>query len=339
VLNLRYHLVSIVAIFLALGLGVVAGATVVDRGTVSFLQDRVDEVEEAVARTEEANAALRAELDRAREREVALAEEASSRLVPGLLDGVPVIVVRLPGGDTATDDALRSTLSASGAVVDPIVTLGEDLRLDDEETRRRLAEALGLPEGLIDRPDSMARVAARRLAAALWPPAYQPSSLPEEEREAGAARDLAILTESGFLTVERGPDAPAPDTGVPPPAEPTADIPPSVGPAVGFVLVTSPDRELTTDARLVIDLLATVARSSPAPNIVVATMGDGSDPPVSLLREEEPAVANVATVDDAFSFAGRLAIILALRDGPEAGGVGHFGSGPGAQRLIPAAPA
>jgi hypothetical protein len=338
VLNLRYHLVSIVAVFLALGLGVVAGATVVDRGTVSFLQDRVDEVEEAVARTEDANAELRADLDRAQEREAALAEEASGRLVSGLLDGVPVIVVRLPGGDTASDDALRSVLSASGAVVDPIVTLGEDLRLDDEETRRRLAEALGLPEGLIDRPESMARVAARRVAAALWSPAYQPSSLPEEEREAGAARDLAILTESGFLTVDRAPDVPSPSAEVPPP-EPTADIPPSIGPAVGFVLITSPDRELTRGARLVIDLLSTVERSSPAPNIVVATMGDGSDAPVSLLRGEEPAVANVATVDDAFSFAGRVALILALRDGPEAGGVGHFGSGPGAQRLIPAKPA
>ena len=37
-INLRYHIVSIVAVFLALGIGVLMGSTIVDRAIVSTLR-------------------------------------------------------------------------------------------------------------------------------------------------------------------------------------------------------------------------------------------------------------------------------------------------------------
>ena len=43
-LNLRYHVVSLVAVFLALGIGVIMGATVIDRVTVDQLRNRLDSV-------------------------------------------------------------------------------------------------------------------------------------------------------------------------------------------------------------------------------------------------------------------------------------------------------
>ena len=43
--NLRYHVVSLVAVFLALGIGIVMGATVIDRVTVDALNNRVHDVE------------------------------------------------------------------------------------------------------------------------------------------------------------------------------------------------------------------------------------------------------------------------------------------------------
>ena len=46
--NLRYHIVSIVAVFLALGIGIVMGSTVVDRGIVDVLNRRVDGVEKTL---------------------------------------------------------------------------------------------------------------------------------------------------------------------------------------------------------------------------------------------------------------------------------------------------
>ncbi|MFN8028596.1 MAG: copper transporter, partial [Acidimicrobiia bacterium] len=44
-INFRFHVVSLIAIFLALALGVVIGAGVIDRGVVNTLNDRLDSVE------------------------------------------------------------------------------------------------------------------------------------------------------------------------------------------------------------------------------------------------------------------------------------------------------
>ena len=38
-INLRYHVVSLVAVFLALGVGVLMGSTVIDRVTVDQLRE------------------------------------------------------------------------------------------------------------------------------------------------------------------------------------------------------------------------------------------------------------------------------------------------------------
>ncbi len=41
-INFRFHVVSLIAIFLALALGVVIGAGVIDRGVVDALDSRLD---------------------------------------------------------------------------------------------------------------------------------------------------------------------------------------------------------------------------------------------------------------------------------------------------------
>ncbi|NLA37006.1 MAG: copper transporter, partial [Actinobacteria bacterium] len=39
-INLRFHIVSIVAVFLALAIGILTGSTLLDRATIEVLQDR-----------------------------------------------------------------------------------------------------------------------------------------------------------------------------------------------------------------------------------------------------------------------------------------------------------
>ena len=58
-INFRFHLVSLIAIFLALALGVVIGAGVIDRGVVDTLNNRLDNVESKASRIQDDNAALR----------------------------------------------------------------------------------------------------------------------------------------------------------------------------------------------------------------------------------------------------------------------------------------
>src|SRR5207237_9891670 len=44
-INFRFHIVSLIAVFLALALGIVMGATVVNRAIVDRLNSRIDTVE------------------------------------------------------------------------------------------------------------------------------------------------------------------------------------------------------------------------------------------------------------------------------------------------------
>jgi hypothetical protein len=63
---------------------------------------------------------------------------------------------------------------------------------------------------------------------------------------------------------------------------------------------------------------------------------DGDDPEASFVRalREEDAGDRLSTVDNLDDFAGRLAAVVALQDLGE-GRRGHYGDGPGAQRLVP----
>ncbi|TMK19625.1 MAG: copper transporter, partial [Actinobacteria bacterium] len=44
-INLRYHIVSLAATFLAFGLGILAGTTVIDQGLVSSLRQNTSALE------------------------------------------------------------------------------------------------------------------------------------------------------------------------------------------------------------------------------------------------------------------------------------------------------
>ena len=46
-INFRFHLISLVAVFLALGVGVAMGASFIDRATVDSLRGRVDDLDDA----------------------------------------------------------------------------------------------------------------------------------------------------------------------------------------------------------------------------------------------------------------------------------------------------
>ncbi|HEV3400985.1 MAG TPA: copper transporter, partial [Acidimicrobiales bacterium] len=87
-INLRYHVVSLVAVFLALGVGVVMGSTVIDRVTVDALEAQVDRVENSVKATQAENRRLDEQLRTVRD----FADQARDRIAEGHLEGVTVLV-------------------------------------------------------------------------------------------------------------------------------------------------------------------------------------------------------------------------------------------------------
>ena len=111
VINFRYHLVSIVAVFLAIAIGVVIGSTVIDSATVSVLEQQQESLDNRIEDVEAENDRLNAELDRYREREEQVTEQ-SAVLVDGLRRD------HTHGGGGQLPDELNGELPAGHVGVD-----------------------------------------------------------------------------------------------------------------------------------------------------------------------------------------------------------------------------
>src|SRR5689334_14209509 len=118
-INFRYHLVSLIAVFLALAIGVALGATVIERAIVNGLQDRLDRVERNANATKAADSALRQQLDDAS----SFIAGVSDAAVQGRLTGHAVLVFAERGVDSAPVKQLVTTLQTAGADSPAIVWL------------------------------------------------------------------------------------------------------------------------------------------------------------------------------------------------------------------------
>ena len=113
-INFRYHIVSITAVFLALGIGVALGSTFLDQATVDVLNRNIRSAENRIKDTNAENEQLRATDQRAQARDQALVQDAAAFLGDDLTD-VPVVVVVAPGVDGDVVDRILGVLDATGA--------------------------------------------------------------------------------------------------------------------------------------------------------------------------------------------------------------------------------
>jgi hypothetical protein len=138
-ITFRYHVVTLVAVFMAIGLGVLFGATFID-------QNIVDSLRATQARLGDRNEALRGRIvDLEDENEALQTFTGSTRdiVVRNSLQNVPVVLVSFESTPGETLDAIRETLTLAGARTDGHVTLSDGLDLKSADNRQRLAGALG----------------------------------------------------------------------------------------------------------------------------------------------------------------------------------------------------
>ncbi|MEA2828944.1 MAG: hypothetical protein QOG43_3383 [Actinomycetota bacterium] len=336
-INLRYHVVSLVAVFLALGMGIVMGSTVIDRVTVDALNNNLNNVRSDINRTREENRKLSEQVREGQD----FADQSLIHVVRDQLLTVPVLVIAVNGVDRKPVDALRQSLVTSGAALQGTVWVTSKMRLDNEGETRALAAALtsAVPTTTTTTPPAAGAPAA---------PAATPSTTiaatagADELRQQALARlitepaSLAALVSAGFLAYEPPPSI---DGG-----DPTSTTPsPGLGtvPVGGtrFVVVSGAGAEVGDDI-LASPLAQALATSGG--RAVAAEAGQDTDGGrgvfVGLLRSDATVNGKVSTVDNLESPMGQAAVVLALEELGSAR-VGHFGVGPGAQRLLPALPA
>jgi hypothetical protein len=118
-IDFRYHLVSIVAVFLALAIGLVVGSTALQPAVVSALNTASSNEAQRNRSLYAHNSQLKAQIAA----EEAFAQAAGGSLLHGLLQGEHVVMVLAPGADGPTVDGIANALHRAGATVTGQVAL------------------------------------------------------------------------------------------------------------------------------------------------------------------------------------------------------------------------
>jgi len=143
-ITFRYHVITLVAVFLALGLGVLFGASFIDEKTVSGL-------EQSQRRLGDRNRSLQSQVDKSENSNNLLQASAASAkelLIKGALKDRSVIVVAFQGSPENLVAAAEQAVIEAEGNLQASFKLSEDWNLRNEEQRRRIAGVIQTP--LID---------------------------------------------------------------------------------------------------------------------------------------------------------------------------------------------
>lgn len=329
-INFRYHVVSLTAVFLALAVGLVLGSTVLNGPTLDALESRVNTLGRDNSQLREQYSLLEEEV----EREQDFAAEAAPLLLEGELTGRRITPLVLPGGEEYADGVVE-TLRMAGAQV------GGQVRLTEKFThpQHRLTELLdiahrALPasvdaEELPANSDGVESSAAL-LAAVLFDRA-DPDDVAAGSEEAEQPADgdavggtVPVEDRRTVLSAYAAAEYLEHDDEIDAPAE------------LVVVVSGAPAAESDADDRNQAMLVTVEQFAAFGPVAVAASRAAGEDNVVVQIRSHPELADTVSTVDNASTPQGHVAVGLTVARHLD-GAVGHFGIGDGAERLLPEA--
>lgn len=339
-INLRYHIVSITAVFLALGIGVALGGTFLDQATVDVLNRNIRNAEERISETNAENRLLEQQLREAEARDEALTTVGAPYLVPDQLTDRPVLLVAAPGVEQDEVEGLLGLLAQSGADVQGTLELRDALLLTDD-VDAELATSVGLVEPGIDqlRAVTHARLREALLAAgSVEPTPIDAEGESEGDGEGaavtepiGQAEVLRVLLERDYVDFVEPPDLDRDD----------AEVLTQTGHRyvfVGGADLTDEQNELLLGLLPDTEADGRLAATVTSPTQRVA---EGEEPPsptiVARVRTDEARRALYSTVDELDTFAGLVAIVQTLVQ-MDVAAPDHFGQGEGATAVLPPGP-
>lgn len=324
-INFRYHVVSLISVFLALAVGIILGAGPLKESIGDQLTGQV-----SALRAEKEQ--LRTQLQDAQaqsDRGTSVIDALAPGVLSGTLDGAQVTVVELSPDLGDEFKAVSSQLSTAGAKVRGRIQVTDTWLSPSGASTLDDAAAAVREDGLtIDATATSAQQVAEALAMSLstGEPAGGDAASGHPLTEA-AKKTLDSLKDAGLVSVERTPGVAS--TALVVLAGPTS---------------TSGDDAKTPGADQVQQYLAdrekeivTAAHAS-VPDTVVAGPAGDTDGIVAAVRDDGDLQVAVSTVSGVDTLAGQVSVPLALAD-QAAGNVGHYGFDEGATSPVPALPA
>ena len=314
-IDFRYHIVSLISVFLALAVGIILGAGPLKESIGDQLTGQVD----ALRADKDA---LRAELD-ASATTLTDTESFISATAPSLLEGVlpgrRVAVIQTGTIDDGVYESVQQQILAAGATVSARMQV-TDAWTDPAQADTRQSYAGSLADYLDAPPTegfdaTLAQVLVDSLTEA------DPSNPDAFSSDAGLVR--AILVDGKLVEVLAEPEAPADAFVV---LTPTTKAPSTQSPTDGADLA----------AASAIEVKLVVAAQNGSEGAVVAGTAPVDGDLISVIRSDSALASTLTTVTDISSITGAVNVPLSLA--AQIGGqVGQFGFGAGA--TAPAPPA
>jgi Copper transport outer membrane protein, MctB len=312
VISLRYHVISIAAVFLALAVGVVLGSTTLSRSLLSGLSSDNDDLVNQVHDLENQRNAQNARLADAD----SFATQIGPMAVHGQLAQRTIVIITTADADPADRDALKALLTDAGARVTGELQLTDDFSNPEKADQVKDLVPRLLPAGVqlptVSDPGT--------LAGGLLGPLLlidKADNKPQASADETAAA-FAGLTEGGFVKASQG-----------------------IQPAQLAIVLTggAAKGDGAGDRAATIARFATQVDRSGAGAVLAGSEGsaDGTGA-VGVVRADTAATSILSTVDNAGTPGGRVVTVLALHEQLD-GKSGRYGSAGNAEAPAPGAPA
>ena len=311
-ISLRYHIISIAAVFLALAVGVVLGSTTLSRSLLSGLNNENEDLAAQVNDLQNEKNAQNARLADAD----SFAASVGPMAVQGQLAQRTVVLVTTADARPADRDALKTLIANAGG------TVTGELQLTESFSDPRHADQLKdivvrlLPAGVqLPTASDPGTLAGGLLGPLLL--ISKDDNKPQASAEETAAA-LAGLTEGGFVKASQG-----------------------LQPAQLAIVLTggAASGDGAGDRAATVARFATQVDRSGAGTVLAGNDGSASGTgPVGVVRADTAATSILSTVDNVQTSAGRVVTVLALREQLE-GEAGRYGSAGNAERAAPGSPA
>lgn len=302
-ISFRYHLVSIIAVFLALALGIVVGTTGLNGEILKGLKSEVSSLRSETSTLRATNATLQQQADSSDQ----YASEYMKKVLQGVLTGKTVAVVSAPGVPSKTKSGVDAAIQAAGATITAKLQIASAY-VDPQRAQDISTLAVG-----------PARPATLQLPATSDPATLGGALLGFVLSGQGSGTDLgkviAGFTALNMLTVE-GPDPKS----------------------AQFAVVITAGTLAVGDgkAKAMPGLVSEFSRAG-LPTVVAGDAASATGAGlIAVVRADSALQRTVSTVDNSDVALGQISTALALA-GLTTGKAGQYGTGTGVDRLFPAA--
>jgi hypothetical protein len=308
VIDFRFFLISIVAVFLALGIGIVMGSGVLGGPILEGLERRADAVLE---RNDQLREQI-AELERERAEGNDFASTVEPALTNGELAGEDVVLLQAEGTDEELIVSIERLVEEAGGDISTRIVLTNKFALADEADVESLSRVVGSEAA---GPSELRAAVGATIGSRLGAWASERAADPASGFARGRALEmLSFLQDDGFVSVERIEEEPV------------------IPPRALFVVAAGAESEPVYDTgELVLSLAGRAAERGTEALVTEPTNSTWGV--VADLRADPELATEVSTVDHGETTSGRVSIALSL---PEERGVGHWGTDDGAEAIVPA---